>query len=76
MHRTKHWANNFAGLFLVFVVMFVVVFVAQRQWGSGATTALLWLLGLAGLACLGAWTWLSMQADTAAQLSNRLFGRG
>ena len=57
--RAKHWANNFAGIFMLAVVLFVIVIAVSRQYPSAATSAVLWLLGILGVGSLAAWTWLS-----------------
>ena len=58
----KHWANNFAGLFMVAVTMFIIVIAVSRQYPSPATSAVLWLLGTLGICSLCAWGWFAYQA--------------
>lgn len=60
--NAKHWANNFAGLFMVAVLMFVVVLAVSRHDPQPATTAVLWFLGAMGIGSLAAWTWLALQS--------------
>ena len=60
--NTKHWANNFAGLFFVAVTMFVIVLAMSRHEPRSETTAVLWLLGAMGIGSLVAWTWLALRS--------------
>ncbi len=62
IRNTKHWANNFAGLFGVAVTMFVVVLAMSRHEPRAETSAVLWLLGAMGICSLVAWTWLAHRA--------------
>ena len=57
--NAKHWANNFAGIFLIAVTMFVIVVAVGRQYASSSTSLVLWLLGALGIGSLGAWGWLA-----------------
>lgn len=60
--RAKHWANNFAGFFLLEVTLFVIVIAVSRQYPSAATSSVLWLIGLLGLGTFIGWAWLSRKA--------------
>ncbi|EHR70681.1 hypothetical protein BurJ1DRAFT_1821 [Burkholderiales bacterium JOSHI_001] len=58
----KHWANNFAGIFLIAVMMFVIVIAVGQQYPRSGTSTVLWLLGMLGVGSLGAWGWLAYLA--------------
>ena len=60
--NAKHWANNFAGIFLVAVTMFVIVIAVSRQYPHPGTATVLWLLGTLGICSLGCWSWLAHMA--------------
>jgi hypothetical protein len=64
--NAKHWANNFAGFFLVTVMMFVIVIAVSQSYPSSGTALVLWLLGAIGVVSLVAWTWLANVAGGQA----------
>jgi hypothetical protein len=59
--NAKHWGNNAAGLFMVAVLFFVATIAVNRSFPSAATSALLWLFALMGVAALALWIWCSYQ---------------
>jgi hypothetical protein len=59
--NAKHWGNNAAGLFMVAVLFFIATIAVNRSFPSAATSALLWLFALMGVAALALWTWCSYQ---------------
>lgn len=60
--NAKHWANNFAGIFMVTVTMFIIVIAVSQQYPSSGTATVLWLLGALGICSLCAWGWLAFLA--------------
>jgi hypothetical protein len=54
MSRNLHHANNASGAFIVSSVMLVIALAMDNSFPNGATTAVVWLLGLMAFASIGA----------------------
>lgn len=63
---SKYWANNAAGTFFIAVIFFVVTLAASRHSPSGATSVVLWLTALVGVAALGAWAYFAFRIGQAS----------